>query len=62
MILREAIDKSRFDWRREGANLPDAMMNIFQRSGQPVTDPLTGRVYRRLDLLAAVQHVLGAAQ
>ncbi len=57
VVLREAIEKSGYDYRRSGPNLPEAMLAIFQRSGAPVTDPATGRQYRRLDLLAAVASV-----
>jgi hypothetical protein len=58
MILREAIEKSGYDWKSDGKNIAEAMMKIFQSTGQPVKDPTTGLTFRRLDLLAAVQHVM----
>ena len=57
MIVREAIDKARFDWRREAASLPAAMMAIFRKTGKETPDPATGLTFRRLDLLAAVDYV-----
>lgn len=58
MILREAIEKTGYSWRKDGETLPDAMMAIFQRTGVAVHDPETGLDFRELDLLAAVDHVL----
>ncbi|MBI4625266.1 MAG: hypothetical protein HY736_18855 [Verrucomicrobia bacterium] len=57
MILREAIEKADYDWKRDGATLPDAMMAIFQKTGHVITDPQSGLTFRELDLLAAVDHV-----
>ena len=57
MILREAIEKRGYHWQADGKNLPEAMMAIFQKTGQPVPDAPTQRTYRRLDLLAALEHV-----
>jgi hypothetical protein len=63
MILREAIDKADYDWRADGETLPDAMMTIFRRTGAETEDPaVPGRVFRRLDLAAAVKEVLQATQ
>jgi hypothetical protein len=62
MILREAIEKSGYKWQVDGKNLPEAMMKIFQQTGVSVTDPATGRTFRRLDLHAAVQHVMKLPQ
>ena len=58
MLLREAIDLSAYDWKKEGQNLPEAMMAIFQKTGVPVEDEATRKVYRRLDAKAAIEHVL----
>jgi len=58
MLLREAIEKSKYDWKGKGANLPEAMMAIFQETGKPVADPATGHTFRRLDVMAALEHVL----
>ena len=57
MILREAIENASYDWKRDGANLPEAMMAIFQQTGVSVDDPATGLKFQRLDLLAAIDHV-----
>lgn len=57
MILREAIEKANYDWKQHAENLPAAMLVIFQKTGKEVTDPGTKLTFRRLDLLAAVEHV-----
>jgi hypothetical protein len=57
MILREAIETSRFRWRDHGKHMPEAMMAIFQNTGVPVYDPGNGLHFKRLDLLAALNHV-----
>lgn len=57
MILREAITKTNYHWQDDGPNLPEAIMTIFKRTGVATNDPATGLVFRRLDLLAAVDHV-----
>jgi hypothetical protein len=61
MILREAIEKSGYVWKADGPTLPDAMMAIFKRTGVDIHDPGTGLDFKRLDLLAAVDHVFAAA-
>ncbi len=58
MILREAIDKAGYRWQTHGKNLPEAILAIFQKTGQPVPDPATGLTFPRLDLLAAVDFVM----
>ena len=58
ILLREAIEKSGYDWSADGDTLPDAMMAIFQKTGVETADPaVEGRVFRRLDLAAALRHV-----
>ena len=57
MLVREAIDKAGYDWKRHGRNLPEAMMAILQKTGKPVLDQSTKREYRRLDLKAALDLV-----
>ncbi len=57
MILREAIDKAKYDWKPDGKTLPDAMLAIFQKTGRKIPDAKTGIEFRELDLLAAVDHV-----
>ncbi len=58
MILREAIEQAGYRWQNDGKNLPEAMLAIFQKTGQPVADPATKLTFRRLDLLAAVDLVM----
>lgn len=57
MVLREAIEQVGYDWRKDGKNVPEAIMAIFHRTGVEVDDPPTGQKFKRLDLLAAVDHV-----
>ena len=56
-ILREAIEKSGYTWRRKADNLPEAMMAIFSESGRRVEDEATGLIFAELDLLAAIDSV-----
>ena len=60
MLLREAIDRARYDWKADGKNLPEAMLAIMQKTGTPVEDEATKLRYRRLDLLAGIEHVFHA--
>lgn len=62
LLLREAIEKSSYDWRQDGANLPEAMLAIFQKTGPAVNDPTTQLTFRRLDLKAALDHVFQNAK
>ena len=62
MILREAIEKTDFNWKPYGSNLADAMLAIFQQTGRKVEDEKTGLTFRELDLLAAVDFVFAAKQ
>jgi hypothetical protein len=57
MLLREAIEKTKYDWKHDGDNLPAAMLAILQRTGTEVLDPATKLIFRRLDLCAALDHV-----
>lgn len=57
LVLREAIEKGGYDWKKDGRNLPEAMLAIFQRTGKPVRDSGTGLEFRRLDLKAALDAV-----
>ena len=57
MVLREAINKTGYNWKQHATNLPDAIMVIMQKTGQTVEDPATKRSYQRLDLAAALTHV-----
>lgn len=60
ILLREAIGKAGYDWKKDGPNLPEAMLAILQKTGKPVADPATKRTYRRLDVKAALDHVFEA--
>ncbi|MDB5338280.1 MAG: hypothetical protein JWN70_3899 [Planctomycetaceae bacterium] len=59
ILLREAIEKANYDWKADGKNLPEAMLDIMQKTGKKVEDPATNRSYQRLDVQAALEHVLG---
>jgi hypothetical protein len=58
MILREAIQKSGYDWKPHGPDLASAMMKIFQTTGVEVKDEKSGLSFRRLDLMAALKRVM----
>lgn len=60
LVLREAIETTGYPWQKDGANLPEAMLAIFQRTGATIDDPASGSRFRELDLLAAVDHVFAA--
>lgn len=60
LLLREAIDKSSYDWKKDGPTLPDAMLAIFQRTGPAVEDPGSKLTFRRLDVKAALDAVFQA--
>jgi hypothetical protein len=59
-VLREAIGKFNCDWQAYGATIPDAILAIFQRTGNIVDDKTTGLTIRELDLLAALDEVFSA--
>ena len=60
LLLREAILRASYDWKKDGPNLPAAMMAILQRTGPAVKDPASGLTFRRLDLKAAIDYVFRA--
>ena len=62
MILREAIEKSGYQWRQDGGTLPDAMMAIFKKTGVDVRDPPTGLCFKRLNVAAAVDYILAKSE
>ena len=62
MILREAIEKSGYEWKADGETLPDAMMAIFKKTGNVIHDPATDITFRELNLLKAVDHVYAATK
>jgi hypothetical protein len=61
-VLREAIEKSDCDWQAYGATIPDAILAIFQHTGDIVHDGATGLTFRELDLLAALDEIFGAGR
>ena len=61
MILREAIEKVAYRWESDGANLPEALLAIFRKTGVRIEDQETGCEFRELDLLAAVDCVFERA-
>jgi hypothetical protein len=61
ILLREAIDQTEYDWKRDGPNLPEAILKIMQKTGPEVHDPGSGLTFRRLDVAAALDHVFGNA-
>jgi hypothetical protein len=46
------------DWAAYGANLADALLALFVKTGRKVTDDATRHTYVELDLLAALRFVL----
>ncbi|MGV3661268.1 MAG: S8 family serine peptidase [Prosthecobacter sp.] len=58
MILREAIEKGGYDWKKDGPDIASAMMKIMQQTGVAVEDAPSGHTFRRLDLMAALRHVM----
>lgn len=59
MLLREAIEKSGYDWKQHGPDMASAMMKILQTTGVKVEDKASGQAFRRLDLMAALKLVMG---
>jgi len=61
MILREAIEKCGYRWQNDVANLPEAILAIFKKTGVSIEDQATQCTFRELDLLAALDHVFDHA-
>ena len=57
LLLREAIDKSGYDWKQDGPNRAAAMLAILQKTGTEVHDPTSQLTFRRLDVKAALDYV-----
>ena len=57
LVLREAIEHTGYVWQNDGPTLPDAMLAILKRTGQPVHDKASAKVFRRLNLKAALDEV-----
>lgn len=62
ILIREAIDVSKYDWKKEGENMPEAILAIMQKTGKEVLDPGTGLKFRRLDVLASLDYVFEKAK
>lgn len=62
MVLREAIEETGYDWKKDALNLPDAIMSIMQVTGVTIVDAATERSYQRLDLAAALAHIFAGAK
>ena len=62
IVLREAIEETRYDWKLDGPNPAEAIMAIMQKTGVSVSDKATNRSYQRLDLAAALAYVYAAEQ
>ncbi len=60
IVLREAITRTGYDWKADGANVAEALLAIMQKTGVTVEDPATERSYQRLDLASALDHVYAA--
>lgn len=58
MLLREAIERGGYDWKKDGPDIATAMMKIMQQTGVAVEDAPSGQTFRRLDLMAALKHVM----
>lgn len=57
MVLREAIEKTGFDWKSKGKNLPEAMLAIFKETGVSAYDKSTGITFKSVNLLNALDLV-----
>ena len=62
IVLREAITQTGYDWKQDGPNMAESILAIMQKTGVAVDDRPTGRSYQRLDLAAALGHVVAAAK
>lgn len=62
MLLREAIETSGYDWKKEGENLPEAMLKILQRTGVEVRDAESGLTFRRMDAKEAIDGVFAGKE
>lgn len=63
MILREAIERTGYEWTSKASNLPEAMLAIFQETGEKATDEQgTGLDFMVINLLRAVDHVFSGAK
>lgn len=56
-VLREAIEKTGYDWKAKGATLPDAMLVILKETGRTIHDPGTGLDFQVANFLGALDHI-----
>jgi len=56
-ILREAIDKTQYNWQPLGQTLPQAMCKLFQKTGLAIDDELTGLSFKQINIKAALDEV-----
>jgi hypothetical protein len=60
IVLREAIEETGYNWKRDGSTVAEAILAIIQKTGIEVDDEATKRSYQRLDLAAALKPVFAA--
>lgn len=60
IVIREAIEETRYDWKKDGTNIAEAILAIMQKTGATVDDKATNRSYQRLNLAAALAHIFAA--
>ena len=56
MLVREAIEKTGYDWTSDGPNLADATLAILKKTGIEVKDPVTGFHFAQLNLLKTLDY------
>ena len=61
-VLREAIEKTEYDWKSKGATLPDTMLAILKETGGTVRDSATGVDFRVANLRSALDHIFQVAK
>jgi hypothetical protein len=61
-VLREAIEKTGYDWKAKGETLPEAMMVIFRETGSTVHDSGTGLDFQVANLLNALDYIFAQKQ
>lgn len=62
MVIREAIESANYDWKQDGASIPEAILAIMQKTGVKVYDKATKQSFQRLDLAVALAHVFAEKQ
>ena len=59
-VLREAIEKTGYDWKTKGQTLPDAMLAILKETGTTAHDAETGLDFQVANLRNALDHIFAA--